>query len=320
VLADGHVLTVRASFGIVEGAAGDDAGDLLRRADIAMYEAKERGDGGFQRYRPGMEARGAERTRVAAELRTALAEDQLRLHYQPVVTLPEGALTGVEALVRWQHPEHGLIGPGDFVPAAEATGLIVPLGRWVLREACRQTAAWLTAYGDHAPATVSVNVAARQLQDIGFAIDVADALRDSGLPAHRLTIEITESTALGGGATAETLRHLRELGVRISLDDFGTGQSTLTLLAECPVDQIKLDRSFAPVPGPDVIATAVVQLARVLGVEAVAEGVETSEQAARLRALGYEQAQGFHFARPMAPTDIADAIETRLPERRPAVA
>ena len=320
VLADGHVITVRASFGIVDGVAGDDAGDLLRQADIAMYEAKGRGEGGSQRYRPGMEARGAERNRVAAELRTALAEGQLRLHYQPVVTLPEGTLNGVEALIRWQHPERGLIAPGDFVPHAEATGLIVPVGRWVLREACRQTAAWHAEYGAAAPATVSVNVSARQLQDSRFAAEVATALRDSGLPAHRLTVEITESTAVGGGSTAETLGKLRDLGVRISLDDFGTGQSTLTLLADCPVDQIKLDRSFAPVPGPDVIATAVVQLARVLGVEAVAEGVETPEQAEHLRALGYEQAQGFHFARPMAPEGIAAAIEARAPRSRVAAA
>jgi diguanylate cyclase (GGDEF)-like protein/PAS domain S-box-containing protein len=320
VVADGHVLGVRASFGIVDGAAGDDAGELLRQADIAMYEAKDRGDGGSQRYRPGMEARGAERNRVAAELRTAIATDQLRLFYQPVVTLPDGALTGVEALVRWQHPERGLLAPGDFVPAAETSGLIVPLGRWVLREACRQTAAWSARYGDRAPSTVSVNVSGRQLQEGRFAGEVAEALRDSGLPAHRLTIEITESTAVGGGATAETLARLRELGVRISLDDFGTGQSTLTLLAECPVDQIKLDRSFAPVPGPDVIATAVVQLARVLGVEAVAEGVETPEQADHLLALGYEQAQGFHFARPMTPADIATAIESHTPATHPAAA
>jgi diguanylate cyclase (GGDEF)-like protein/PAS domain S-box-containing protein len=320
VLAEGHVLTVRASFGIVDGGTGDDAGDLLRQADIAMYEAKERGEGSFKRYRPGMEARGAERNRIAAELRTALAEDQLRLHYQPVVTLPAGSLSGVEALIRWQHPDRGLLSPGDFIPAAEATGLIVSVGRWVLREACRQTAAWHARFGDHAPATVSVNVSARQLQDARFAAEVAGALRDSGLPAHRLTIEITESTAVGGGSTAETLGRLRELGVRLSLDDFGTGQSTLSLLAECPVDQIKLDRSFAPVPGPDIIATAVLQLARALGVEAVAEGVETPEQADHLRSLGYEQAQGFHFARPMAPGDIAAAIEARLPQARTTAA
>jgi EAL domain-containing protein (putative c-di-GMP-specific phosphodiesterase class I) len=162
------------------------------------------------------------------------------------------------------------------------------------------------------PGTVSVNASARQLREPTFAAEVAQALRDSGLPAHRLTIEITESTAVGGGDTQDTLRRLRSLGVRLSLDDFGTGASTLSLLATCPVDQIKLDRSFAPVPGPDAIATAVMQLARAFGVEAVAEGVETSAQAERLESLGYLRAQGFHFARPMAPEQLASELTSRL--------
>jgi diguanylate cyclase (GGDEF)-like protein/PAS domain S-box-containing protein len=309
---DGHALTVQASFGVVDARGGDDAGNLLRQADIAMYDAKERGDGGYQRYRPGMEARGAERNRHAAALRTAIAEDQFEVHYQPVVTLPDGRITGVEALLRWRHPTEGLLGPGAFIDAAEQTGLIVPLGRWVLREATRQAAAWLAEYGDVGPGTVSVNASARQLREPTFAAEVAEALRDSGLPAHRLTIEITESTAVGGGATQDTLRRLRSLGVRLSLDDFGTGASTLSLLATCPVDQIKLDRSFAPVPGPDAIATAVVQLARAFGVEAVAEGVETPAQARKLESLGYLRAQGFHFARPMPPEQLASELASRL--------
>ena len=307
---DGHLLAVRASFGVVDGRGGDDAGNLLRQADIAMYEAKERGEGGCQRYRPGTEARGAERNRLAAALLAALDNEELVLHYQPVVTLPEGRLTGVEALVRWAHPARGLLGPGEFIPGAEQTGLIVPLGRWVLGSACRQAAAWIAELGGDAPGTMSVNASARQLQEPGFAADVAAALAGSGLAPHRLTIEITESTAVGGGATQETLRELRELGVRLSLDDFGTGASTLSLLADCPVDQIKLDRSFAPGPGPDAIAGAVLQLARAMGVEAVAEGVETPAQAARLGALGYVRAQGFHFARPMPPAQIMAGITT----------
>jgi diguanylate cyclase (GGDEF)-like protein len=307
---DGHLLAVRASFGVVDGRGGDDAGNLLRQADIAMYEAKERGEGGCQRYRPGTEARGAERSRLASALLAALTHDELVLHYQPVVTLPEGRLTGVEALVRWEHPTRGLLGPGEFIPGAEQTGLIVPLGRWVLRTACRQAAAWIAELGELAPGTMSVNASARQLREPGFAADVAAALTDSGLDPHRLTVEITESTAVGGGATQETLRALRTLGVRLSLDDFGTGASTLSLLANCPVDQIKLDRSFAPVPGPDLIAGAVLQLARAMGMEAVAEGVETPAQAAKLGALGYVRAQGFHFARPMPPEQLGTGIVT----------
>ena len=306
---DEHLLSVRASFGVVDGHSGDDAGELLRQADIAMYAAKERGEGGHQRYLPGMQARGAERSRQNQALRAALDNEELVLHYQPVVSLPDGRITGAEALVRWQHPERGLLGPGEFISGAEQSGLIVPLGRWVLREACRQAAGWRVSHGATAPATVSVNVSPLQLQHAGFAADVTAALAAAELPAHCLTVEITESTAVGGGATQRTLTELRDLGVRLSLDDFGTGASTLSLLVECPVDQIKLDRSF--VPGPPAIAQAVVQLARALGVEAVAEGVETAEQAALLTALGYERAQGYYFARPMPAAALCAELRTR---------
>jgi diguanylate cyclase (GGDEF)-like protein/PAS domain S-box-containing protein len=295
---DGEPMTVRASFGVVDGRGGDDAGELLRRADIAMYEAKARGEGGYERYQPGMEARGAERSRRAAALHTAILEDQLVVFYQPVVTLPDGRITGAEALVRWQHPADGLIGPGAFIDTAEQTGLIVPLGAWVLRAATREAATWPGGL------TVSVNVSARQLREAGFPAVVADALRDSGLPARRLTVEITESVAVGGDATGENLRALRAMGVRLSLDDFGTGASTLSLLATCPVHQIKLDRSFVPDGGSEAIADAVAQMARAFGLQTVAEGVETVEQADRLTRLGYERAQGFHFARPMCAADL----------------
>ena len=257
-----------------------------------------------------MQARGVERSRLTAALRSALDNDELVLHYQPVVSLPEGRIIGAEALVRWQHPEQGLIGPGAFIDAAEETGLIVPVGRWVLRSAVRQAAAWHAAHGRNAPATMSVNASARQLREAGFAADVFAALASSGLPAHRLTIEITESTAVGGGATQETLHALRDLGVRLSLDDFGTGQSTLSLLASCPVDQIKLDRSFVPGPGSDAIARAVLQLAQAFEIEAVAEGVETAGQAEELYRLGYRRAQGFHFDRPLTAGSFAERLTT----------
>jgi len=305
VIVEGHPLTARASFGVVEGTGGENADDLLRRADIAMYEAKERGEGGHQRYQPGMEDRAAHRHRLAGDLRTAIDGGELVLHYQPVVSLPEGRMTGVEALVRWQHPTLGLLAPGEFIDVAEHSGLIVPLGRWVLREATRQAAAWIDEHGGPGFGTVAVNASARQLQRPGFAAEVRAALHDSGLPAHLLTIEITESAAVGGGATTETLQALRAMGVRLALDDFGTGQSTLSLLATCPVDQIKLDRSFTPAPGPDAIAGAVLRLAQAMGIEAVAEGVETGEQARTLQGLGYAHAQGYHFARPMTPEQLA---------------
>jgi diguanylate cyclase (GGDEF)-like protein/PAS domain S-box-containing protein len=310
VTVGGHVLAVKASFGIAESRPGDRAGDLMRRADIAMYRAKEDGEGRWRYYESGMTVRGGETCELADELRRALDDGELRLFYQPMVTLPSGELTGVEALVRWDHPERGMLVPGDFLPVAEASGLIIPLGSWVLHEACGQAGRWHREYGDHAPTSISINMSARQLLLPDCADDVERALRDSGLPAHRLIVEITESTALGGGATVTNLRRIRELGVRLSLDDFGTGQSTLSLLASTPVDQIKLDRSFVPAPGADVMAIAVVQLAQLLGLEAVAEGVETPAQADRLHALGYEHAQGFHFARPMSADDLTAALHT----------
>jgi len=307
---DGRNHVVRASFGVVDGAPGDEAGDLMRRADIAMYEAKALGDGGWQHYLPGMQARGVALDEATADLRRGLDAGEMFVLYQPVVTLPGGELVGTETLVRWQHPVRGLVGPLEFIPLAEQSGLIVDLGRWVLREACRQMAEW----GAAAPPTLNVNVSAQQLREPDFADEVALALRETGLPAGRLTVEITESTAVAGEASAESLARLRRLGVRLSLDDFGTGQSTLTLLATCPVDQIKLDRSFVPDRQSDVIAAAVLQLARGFGVEAVAEGVETAAQADHLTALGYHRAQGFHFGRPMPADELA--ARYRLAELR----
>ena len=304
---EGHHLIIRASFGVVEGNRGDDPGDLLRRADIAMYEAKSRGDGGWEHYTASMRARGAELSHTTTHLRRALDNHELRLHYQPVVTLKHGDMIGVEALIRWQHPERGLLGPADIIPAAESSGLIVDIGRWVLREACQQMATWLCEHPDTAPRTISVNVSAIQLRAATFAREVAAALFDNGLEPRRLTIEITESTAVGGGTTADTLAELHALGVGIALDDFGTGQSTLTLLATCPIDQIKLDRSFVPDGSSNVIASAVLQLARGLGVETIAEGVETTTQAQCLLTLGFDRAQGYHFARPV-PADALNAM------------
>jgi diguanylate cyclase (GGDEF)-like protein len=305
---EGRHHSIRASFGVAQGRPGDDPGDVLRRADIAMYEAKARGDGSWEHYVSGMRARGAEASEAAARLRRALHDDELRLHYQPVVTLQAGDMVGVEALIRWQHPERGLLGPADIIPVAEASGLIVDVGRWVLREACRQLATWRRAHPGTAPRTISINVSARQLREPSFAGEVIAALSDNGLAPHHLTIEITESAAVGGGATAATLAKLHAVGVRISLDDFGTGQSTLTLLATLPIDQIKLDRSFVPDGGSDVIATAVLQLARGFGVETIAEGVETTSQVQSLLALGYDRAQGYHFARPVS----ADGLDTLM--------
>jgi diguanylate cyclase (GGDEF)-like protein len=310
VMADGHELPIRASIGIADGNTGDDASELLRHADIAMYAAKNLTGSGYLHYEPGMAAVVADHAHLGIELREAIAEEQLFLLYQPIVALDGGRVTGVEALVRWSHPVRGTLAPDEFIPVAERTGLIVPLGRWVFREACRQVAAWSDEYGDAAPAVLNVNVSARELREPGFAGEVAAALGDSGVAPNRLAIEVTETTIFELGASVTNLQALRDLGIKIALDDFGTGHSTLTLLQDCPVDELKLDRSFtqAESNGNPTIATAVIHLARALGLHVVAEGVETPQQADQLRALGYETAQGYYFARPMPADRLGEAL------------
>jgi diguanylate cyclase (GGDEF)-like protein/PAS domain S-box-containing protein len=267
VVAGGREQGVRASFGVVEGGPGDEAGDLIRCADTAMYEAKARGDGGWQHYLPGMQARGA------------LQGGEFSLSYEPVVNLADGSAAGTRASITWRHPQRGLLARTEWLGAAEQSGMIVALGRWALREACGQRLA----------GTIGVEVSARELREPGFADDVADALRSTGLPAERLILSIT------GEATAEaaSLDWLRRLGVRISLGDFGSGASSLTFLAKLAVDQVEVAASLV---ADDVIATAVRQLTRGFGVEAVVTAVATAEQAAHLAALGYDRAQGPHFA------------------------
>ncbi|WP_433604746.1 putative bifunctional diguanylate cyclase/phosphodiesterase [Dactylosporangium sp. CA-139114] len=311
VLADGHELLVRASIGIADGRTGDDAGELLRLADIAMYAAKHDGGSGYRRYEPGMAGAVAGSAALGAQLRQAIFGGELFLEYQPIVTLDDGRLRGVEALVRWNHPARGPVPPGEFIPVAERTGLIVPLGEWVLREACRQLAAWIAEFGPRAPGVVHVNVSARQLAVAAFTDTVAAALSDFGVPPHRLTVEITESAAVSLGPAVARLEELRRLGVRVSLDDFGTDQSSLTLLRDLPVDELKLDRSFVQRDESGrrgIMPAAVLALARAVGLDIVAEGVELQSQADRLAAMGYRTAQGYHFARPMAPAGIEGLI------------
>jgi diguanylate cyclase (GGDEF)-like protein len=308
VLAHGHKLLIQASIGVAAAASGEDAGELLRNADVAMYAAKERGKGGYVCYAAGMDAGILKQAELGAELRQALDSDQLHLVYQPIVRLPDGRIVGAEALLRWRHPTRGPVAPAEFIPTAERTGLIVPLGRAVLRQACRQAAAWRRAHGDAAPATVSVNVAARQLQEPGFAGEVAGALREAGLAPERLVVEATETAVLKGGQVLATLQALHDLGVRLALDDFGTGQSSLGLLRTCPVDILKLDKSFVDgVTGAEqqaAVAAAIARMAQALGLDAVAEGIETSAQAERLWELGYRLGQGFVFARPLPAEEL----------------
>lgn len=310
VVADGHELLIRASIGIAGGKAGDTPSTLMRHADIAMYGAKNLDGSRYLHYQPGMAGAVADNAQVGAELRQAIENDELHLLYQPIVGLSDGRLVGVEALIRWTHPARGPLSPAEFIPVAERNGLIVPLGRWIMRTACRQIAAWSAEHATGAPRILNVNVSARELKEPGFADDVAAILADTGVAGHRLAVEVTETTALEIGPSVENLRRLRALGIRIALDDFGTGHSSLSLLQDCPVDELKLDRSFTQVPdhAQATVAAAVIHLATAMHLDVVAEGVETEAQADRLRMLGYQAAQGYLFARPLPATEISGLV------------
>ena len=302
-----HELLVAASIGSADGDGTDDPFEMLRRADVAMYAAKRHGDR-HRHYDPGMDEQASTQARIGAELRTALDAGQFRLVYQPIVELPHGRIVAVETLVRWAHPERGLVGPVDLIEIAEQNGLIIELGTWILRAACRQAAEWRADLGADAPGKISVNVSARQLAQHGFADLVAGVLADTGLPAGRLAIEVTETAVFEGGPALAALHDLHALGVQVALDDFGTGHSSLGLLQTVPVDILKVDKSFVDnitMAGRHaVIATALITIGQGLGLAVVAEGVETAEQADELYRLGYRLAQGYHFGKPVAEPDF----------------
>ncbi|WP_092542553.1 putative bifunctional diguanylate cyclase/phosphodiesterase [Actinoplanes derwentensis] len=304
-----HTVVTRASVGMTVARPGDDPSTLLSTADIAMYEAKRRGKGIWVTYTDEMGARISAEAVLIREMGQALDEDQFVLHYQPIVRLCDGAISGVEALIRWNHPERGLVSPLEFIPVAERTGQIVDIGRWALREACRQAAAWLAAAPHRVPIYVGVNVAGRQLRDPDLVTDVATALAVTGLPAALLVIEVTETAVLDDEQSHATMEALRDLGVRLALDDFGTAASSLGLLLTCPVNSLKLDRSFVEsintVSRQAAVATAVSQMAAALEFASVAEGIETAEQAELLRGLGYQYGQGYLYSRPVPPDGIS---------------
>ncbi|MCY1138106.1 EAL domain-containing protein [Actinoplanes sp. Pm04-4] len=304
----GHDLRRTASIGVATG--GESGEELLRNADLAMYAAKRQGRNAYARFDPGMYASLVNEAQLRAEMETALAADQFVVHYQPVVDLPTQRLTGVEALVRWQHPSRGLLGPQHFIDTAEDSGLIVPLGRWVLRESLQQLARW-----DRPGLKVNVNLSARQFQDAALVTDVRDALAESGVEPACLTLEITESMLLQDiDVAADTLHALRRLGVRLAIDDFGTGYSSLNYLKRLPVDIIKIDRAFvtevATDPEDKALVDAVVGLSQALRMQTVAEGIETDDQWTELRRLGCDFGQGYLFGRPVGPA----AIELLLSE------
>ncbi|HEU4628990.1 MAG TPA: EAL domain-containing protein [Gemmatimonadaceae bacterium] len=309
----GAEVLVTASIGVATSCPGLPADALLRNADVAMYEAKARGKGHYALFTPAMHAAVLVRLQLESELRAASTQGQFVLHYQPIVRLDSGETVGAEALVRWEHPERGLVMPSGFVAFAEQAGIIVPLGRWVLREACRQAAEWQRP---GAPVGITVNVSARQLQEPTLLDDVHAALTDAGLPAACLSLEITESVLMEHtDATLATLHALKALGVRLALDDFGTGYSSLSCLDRFPIDTLKIDRAFVDAVGDDqadpVLARIVLSLGETLGLTTVAEGIEHARQVAGLRALGCELGQGYHFAHPLSAEEFAARLEGR---------
>ena len=312
IMLDEHALVVAASIGITVGDATQTAEDLLRDADIAMYRAKRLGKARFEIFDAGMLDEALARLHVEAELRAALAYDELVLHYQPIMDNANGRLIGVEALVRWQHPQRGLLGPHAFISVAEETGLIVPLGAWVLREACRQAAAWQQA--GLPPIYISVNVASEQLRQPGLPAQIAAVLRDTGLDPARLRLEVTETGAMADVVlTSRVLTEARALGLSgVAVDDFGTGYSSLSMLQQLPITHVKIDRSFVSDLDTNsnnvTLARTIIAMSHALGLKVVAEGVETTGQAAILRDLGCDMAQGYLFSRPVP----ADALATLL--------
>ena len=303
-----------ASIGLVVASAHIDAEELLRDADAAMYRAKEAGRGRYEVFDEGMRARAVARLQVENELRRALDREELQLFFQPIHDLHDDRISSCEALVRWKHPDRGLVGPDQFIPIAEESGLIVSLGAWVLQRACRQLARWRRSVDGAADLRLTVNLSAQQVTQPDIVDTVAEAIEEAGLEPRDIGLEITEHVLIEDAqSTADTLRRLQRLGVRLVIDDFGTGYSSLSYLKRYPIEVLKIDRSFIdgiadPESGDLAIVTAIVRMASALGVDVIPEGVETEAQLERLRELGCRYAQGFLLDRPLPP----DELEERL--------
>jgi predicted signal transduction protein with EAL and GGDEF domain len=316
----GSAAFVGVSIGVaITPGAGLDRAELMRKADIALYRAKVEGRNRYRIFSEEMDDSVQRRRAIEEELRAALAaDDQLQLVYQPLYSAGKGDLRGVEALLRWNHPKHGVISPAVFIPIAEESGLIHPLGDWVLREACRAGRRWPIR-------SIAVNVSPVQFRSPRFAAKVLQILEEEGLEPTRLELEITESVLLDSAELSTlTMSALRNSGVRIALDDFGTGYSSLKYLQKFAVDKIKIDRSFVQNletdAASDAIIQAMVDLARAMGVQVTAEGVETAEQRAFLERIGCNELQGFLLSRPLGADQVDSVLGTTAPAETPAVA
>jgi diguanylate cyclase (GGDEF)-like protein/PAS domain S-box-containing protein len=315
---DGHDLHVTTSIGVsVYPDDGMDAETLIKNADTAMYQAKENGRQSYQFFKPAMNVRAVERQSIEENLRRAVERQEFTLHYQPKVSLKTGEITGAEALLRWTHPTRGVISPAQFIPVAEDSGLIVPIGNWVLREACKQTRAWMDA--GLPQISMAVNISAMEFRNEHFLEGLFSALKDTGLEPRSLELELTESVLMKRAESTESiLNSLRASGVQLAVDDFGTGYSSLSYLRKFPIDALKIDQSFIRqitiTPAETSIVTAIISMGRSLKLRIVAEGVETAEELAFLQAQDCDEAQGYFFCRPTPPEQFANLLKTGIPE------
>jgi len=313
-----HELHIDGSIGIsVYPVDGEDAETLIKNADTAMYHAKENGRNNFQYFTAEMNVKVVARQSLEASLRRALEREEFLLHYQPKVNLNTGEITSVEALIRWQHPDRGLVSPAEFVPIAEDSGLILPIGRWVLREACRQTRAWHDAGLPPIPA--AVNVSSAEFRKTDFVESVRTILKETGLEGRYLELELTESVLMDDAKfTASVLQELKGMGIRLAADDFGTGYSSLSYLREFPIDILKIDRSFINQITADcdgsTIVDAIISMGKSLKHVVVAEGIETQEQRAYLQAHHCQEGQGYLFSRPLPAAQFAALLQTGVTE------
>ncbi|PYU03677.1 MAG: two-component system response regulator [Acidobacteria bacterium] len=315
---DGHDLHIAGSMGIsIYPGDGEDAETLIKNADTAMYHAKESGRNNFQFFKPEMNRQAVERQSLEGSLRQAVERGGFLLHYQPKINLFTGQITGAEALIRWQHPNRGLVSPAQFVPIAEDCGLILPIGRWVLREACKQAREWQDAGLPFK--RVSVNVSATEFRAKTFLEDVGTTLRETGLEARYLDLELTEGVLMQNAkSTASVLQELKRMGVHLAVDDFGTGYSSLSYLRQFPIDVLKIDQSFvrqiSDDPSDSAIVRAIIDMSKNLKKRVIAEGIETQEQLALLRSWHCAEGQGYLFSRPVPAAQLAQLLQTGVSE------